>query len=386
MKKLLIAGWRGVHHSFAMVNQHQILSLIKCNEFKLFHHDMPLLMSHWNTKDHNPGFSDNLFKQIMSLNDIGESEADCVYRICAPMYPPSPSARKTITFGITELGYDTSNFSIPGQSLKEMTAGENIVVTSSRWSRDRMIDFGFHEEKLRVVSCGVDTEVFNPLSDIELISQRNALNIPDDTVIFVNVGVPTWNKGIDILIRTFALINQKHPNTKLFLKDARGLYGFPVDNILKEISNSNPQLITDQTRSSISIIPNNLSQNQLRSLYGMADCYISSYRAEGFNLPVLEAQACGTPVITTSGGATDDFSNTPAVQKIASTFNRGILRGSSECCWCEPYLPALEELMIQAVKIGPRRSHESDSLRQSARTNSLQYTWDEVAKSLISLI
>ena len=39
----------------------------------------------------------------------------------------------------------------------------------------------------------------------------------------------------------------------------------------------------------------------------MADCYVSPYRAEGFNLPVLEAIACGTPVIVTEGGATDDF-------------------------------------------------------------------------------
>jgi glycosyltransferase involved in cell wall biosynthesis len=39
----------------------------------------------------------------------------------------------------------------------------------------------------------------------------------------------------------------------------------------------------------------------------LADAYVTPYRAEGFNLPALESQTCGTPVIATSGGATDDF-------------------------------------------------------------------------------
>jgi len=42
-------------------------------------------------------------------------------------------------------------------------------------------------------------------------------------------------------------------------------------------------------------------------LYNVADAYVTPYRAEGFNLPALEAQSCGTPVVATRGGATDDF-------------------------------------------------------------------------------
>ena len=50
---------------------------------------------------------------------------------------------------------------------------------------------------------------------------------------------------------------------------------------------------------SISVISTSLDQAQLRALYGMADAYVSPYRAEGFNLPVLEAMACGLPVVAT---------------------------------------------------------------------------------------
>ena len=50
-----------------------------------------------------------------------------------------------------------------------------------------------------------------------------------------------------------------------------------------------------------------LTGSELIELYISADCYISPYIAEGFNMPALEAAACGLPVIATRGGPTDDF-------------------------------------------------------------------------------
>jgi glycosyltransferase involved in cell wall biosynthesis len=50
-----------------------------------------------------------------------------------------------------------------------------------------------------------------------------------------------------------------------------------------------------------------ISIKKMAEFYQLADVYVSPYRAEGFNLPALEACACGTPVICTKGGSTDDF-------------------------------------------------------------------------------
>jgi glycosyltransferase involved in cell wall biosynthesis len=44
----------------------------------------------------------------------------------------------------------------------------------------------------------------------------------------------------------------------------------------------------------------------MAQFYHAADAYVAPYRAEGFNLPVLEACACGTPSSAPSG-PTDDF-------------------------------------------------------------------------------
>lgn len=49
------------------------------------------------------------------------------------------------------------------------------------------------------------------------------------------------------------------------------------------------------------------SNEYMGSLFRCANVYVAPYQAEGFNLPVLESLASGTPVIIPHGGSTDDF-------------------------------------------------------------------------------
>jgi glycosyltransferase involved in cell wall biosynthesis len=385
VRRILIAGWRGVSHSLAMVNQHQILALARRSDVKLFHTDMPWAMAHWNKQAHNAGFSEQDNVLIEGLQSIDEAEVDCVYRICSPLFPPNPQARKTVSFAVTELGYESGSLQNPEIPLTDFTRGENLLVTPSRWSRDRLIDFGFDEGRVRVVRHGVDLAVNRPASQEELAVQRQALGIPDDSVIFLNVGVPTWNKGIDLLVRAFATIFRDHRNIRLILKDARGLYGLPVDTVLQSVNSAYPGLLSADVLNAIHVIPVNLSQADLCRMFGFVDWYVSPYRAEGFNLPVLEAQACGTPLIVTSGGATDDFCNTDAAWKIPGTFRRGILNGKA-CCWVDPEFEALEKLMRHAAAQGPRRAYGADPLRNAARQNAEQHSWDQVASELLALL
>ena len=63
-----------------------------------------------------------------------------------------------------------------------------------------------------------------------------------------------------------------------------------------------------------------LSFARIAEFYQAADAYVSPYLAEGFNLPVLEAAACGLPVICTEGGPTDDFTRSDFALQIESKF------------------------------------------------------------------
>ena len=386
MKKLLFSGWRNSHHSFAIVNQNQVLSALKNHDVEIFHQDMPALMNHWNAKDHNPGFSDDDYSKILNIAGLDESEADCVYRICAPMYPPTKIAKRTLTFAITEVGFDQRSFSNPELSPDAYTQDNNLVITSSRWSRDRLIDYGFSEDKVRVVSCGVNISTFSPLAEDELTIQRTALQIPIDSVVFINVGAPIWTKGIDILLKAFCHIPARHPSVRLILKDGQALYGLGLDAVLVRFSEDNPGLLTEHVLSAISVISKSLTQLQLRALYGLADWYVSPYRAEGFNLPVLEAQACGTPVIISSGGATDDFCNGVGIKKIASVFCKGALGNSPDCAWVEPNLDCLISLMEDAVNAGPRTLQRQIGLHSELLKTAAQFTWEKATDNLLNLM
>ncbi len=66
------------------------------------------------------------------------------------------------------------------------------------------------------------------------------------------------------------------------------------------------------------------SNDYMGSLFRCSNVYIAPYQAEGFNLPVLESLASGTPVIVPKGGCTDDFTHPSFARYIAATISEKI--------------------------------------------------------------
>ena len=56
-----------------------------------------------------------------------------------------------------------------------------------------------------------------------------------------------------------------------------------------------------------------VSDDELAALYRGARCLVYPSLYEGFGIPVLEAMACGTPVVTSAGGATEEVAGAAAV-------------------------------------------------------------------------
>lgn len=321
--KLAIEGWRGVNHSFALVNQCQILELLRQPGLQLFHRDMPFAMAHWNAQSHDAGFAPEDCARIAALPDPQGQAVDAIYRICSPFRTGAEDAQRaatpTIHFMVTEMGLSARSFEPGAEHSDAFTRDANLIVTPTRWSRERLLEWGYAPEKVHVVSHGVNAQTFRPLLADERALNRRNLGFDDGHCVFLNLGAAMWNKGLDVLLLAYATLRQKHRHLRLVLKDQRNLYGVGMDGTIKALCQSHPQLFTAEVLGSISMVTANLSQAQLRALYAMADCYVSPYRAEGFNLPVLEAIACGTPVIVTDGGATDDFCSPAVAMRIDST-------------------------------------------------------------------
>jgi glycosyltransferase involved in cell wall biosynthesis len=193
----------------------------------------------------------------------------------------------------------------------------------------------------------------------------------------------TWNKGVDVLIRAFAVLRQRHPHVRLVLKDQKKLYGIGADGVLMTLMRESPGLITEDVRNSIVLVTSTLSLSEMSMLYGAADAYVSPYRAEGFNLPVIEAIACGTPAIVTAGGATDDFCPADVALPVASERVDNRLRSVREAGFhLEPQLDSLiaqMELAVQGQGISAQQF--ADGRERLVR----RYSWQTCTDELVAL-
>ncbi|AKJ28526.1 glycosyltransferase [Caldimonas brevitalea] len=384
-KTLLIEGWRGVNHSFALVNQCQILELQKLGGVRLRHRDLPFAMPHWNAKTHSAGFSGEDSARIDSLPAPAVDERpDCIYRISSPFRADAASTVKTLTFMVTELGLSPKSFEDGSADRGTYTRDANLIVTPTNWSRDRLVDYGFAADKIRVVTHGVYAETFHPLTPAERAVNRANLGLADDETVFLNLGVATWNKGVDLVLIAFATLRRQGRRVRLILKDQRGLYGISMEQVLKDLCARHPTLFTADTLAAIQVVGVNLSQAELRLLYGVADCYVSPYRAEGFNLPVLEAIACGTPAVVTDGGATDDFCAPDVALRVASDAGtREDPRAGIVARYREPRLPALVEAM-HAFATGQALTRPAFERARAALMPTM--TWRRAAEELLALV
>jgi glycosyltransferase involved in cell wall biosynthesis len=287
----------------ALVNQYQILELRKLPGLNLFHHDMPLHSADWNKDNSESGFSPTDRQRIDSLRDSAGQDVDCVYRISSPFQASAETdTRKTLTFIVTELGPFAISFTEGSHRPNSFTRHDSRVVTASHWSRDRLVDWGFKADKVIVVPHSVDSADFRLLTGAESLNSRKAFGISEDEIVFLNVGAAMWNKGVDLLLLAFAHLRGAGRRIRLILRDRIDMYGVSLTTEIQKLSVKNHGLFTAGTMAAVSVIQNDMTREHLRFLYGAADCYVSPYRAEGFNLPVLEAIACGTPVIVTRGG------------------------------------------------------------------------------------
>ncbi len=319
-KNVLIEGWRGINHSYAMVNQFQLLELRKREDLCLFHRDLPFYRGEWNESRNASGFSAPQRALIDSIPRHRGEPIDAIYRISYPYRIYGGESRKILCFGTSEyqrLGPE--HFYRGSESNAAYSNNAVKIITPSHWSKAGFVNYGFAPEEVVVIPHGVDPSTFYPCSKEERIEGRKLLGLPLDKFLFLNVGAMTLNKGIEKLVRGFSAVVRKHPQVMLLLKDQSNLYGIRGDSSVKQVQDLYPDAIDAEVLGSMGLISANLTLAELRTLYSACDAYVAPYRAEGFNLPPLEAAACGVPIIVTDGGPTDDYCHRSFALKVSST-------------------------------------------------------------------
>ena len=147
---------------------------------------------------------------------------------------------------------------------------------------------------------GIDTAVYTPNQTSEDGSTgRDLLRLDDDTFL---VGIVAANKGqlpnrkrFDVNLAAVSELIRRHDNVKLYMhtEPMGGAGGINLVELLAAVGIPEDRVIwPDQWAYHHGITPRTVA-----SLYGAMDVLLACSAGEGFGIPVIEAQACGTPVV-----------------------------------------------------------------------------------------
>lgn len=174
--------------------------------------------------------------------------------------------------------------------IKRMDA----IITDSNCSQQDIISLlGASKEKVHVIYLGVD-KLFKTASKTLIESVQQKYNLPQNYLLYVGDINP--NKNLSCLIEALADLNNislvivsqalKNKNTK----EAEKIY-FLINklNLVSRVI-----IISDLAED---------STDKLAAIYSAAAIYVQPSWYEGFGLPILEAMACGTPVVSSNAAS-----------------------------------------------------------------------------------
>ena len=314
-KRILIEGWRFSPTSLAVLNMYQLIELSKEPDIELFHRDLPYYNNRfepqyglWPTEDE---------KRVANIPEPAVGiQFDATLRITFPMpIAPDPHSKRTFVLSLAEYGIieDVKCGGLPA-AVALRTPGVQYI-TSSQFSRQGFIRSGASPDNVHVVHLGVDPAVMRPIDDSSRQRLR-ASNGWSEHFVLLNISTLSINKGITQLLTGFAKIAGRYPQALLVIKGNTKLNG--SDNALQAAFDKLPQELAEKIVNRIVYLGDVLGFQEMATLYQCADLYVAPYIAEGFNLPALEAAACGTPLICTAGGPTDEFTTEDFCRRIPS--------------------------------------------------------------------
>lgn len=165
---------------------------------------------------------------------------------------------------------------------KRVAAGlQHVVTVSERSRQDIAAAFGLRADKLTVVPCGIDIDVFRPLPEVARRSWRLIATVSADQPL----------KGLRYLLEAMALLRPRYPQLSLLLV-GKPKPGGPSEQLIAELG------LADRIE-----CVSGITTEQLVRHYAEATLAVVPSVYEGFGLPAGEAMACGVPLVSTDGGA-----------------------------------------------------------------------------------
>ena len=253
---------------------------------------------------------------------------------------------------------DYDNWLNLAENLNDRTIGATVlkkadkVITVSRATRQYVLRLGADKTKTSVIYNGVDEDFFQPMNKEKC---RDRLALPKDRTIVLSIRRLVYKNGLDTLIEAASHLVREHDKL-LFLLVGTGPDRGMIENSIKKLKLTNNVTLAG-------FVPD----EQLPYYYSSADCFvIPSGSGEGLPMVLLEAMACGLPVVSTISGGT------------AEIIKEGVNR------FLTP--PREPELLANEIsKVISDRAASSTIGKENRKTIEKKFTWDNNIEQLINI-
>jgi glycosyltransferase involved in cell wall biosynthesis len=229
-------------------------------------------------------------------------------------------------------------------------------IAMSRHGERMLAEAGFRP---LYVPHGIDCSVFQPPQDRKAL--REAMGVDDRFVIGINAAnMDPVRKGFPEQFSAFAKLHAKHRDTLLVVHSVKDTgAGINLRRLAIRLGIADAVKFSDQYLMQAGLI----GPEMLAGTYGVLDLYSGCSYAEGFGLPILEAQACGVPAVVTAGSAMSETGG-PAWKVTGEPF----WASGHEAWWVKPSIDGIARVYEKAYQRGAAYQAKKAAAREHALT------------------